>query len=116
MRNLISKNKVLLSEFEAELHKTTSNELKYPTERDLLSVASQARDPDNARIAVKHLFEKLQSPRDKWRKILKALFLIEVMLVKGNRIVANELNSKLFLLRTLLSEYQSDSESATRQS
>ena len=116
MRNLIRKNSLVLSEFEADLHKITSNELTYPTERDLLSVAAQARDSTNAAIAVKHLFEKLQSPRDKWRKILKALFLIEVMLVKGNKLLASELNSKLFLLKTLLSEYRNDIEGASGQS
>ena len=108
MRDLNSKNTITLSEFEQLLHKATSNELIFPTERDLLVIASQAKDPENARITVKHIFKKLQSPKDKWRKTYKTLCLIETLLLKGNKLVYNEIGSKIFLIQALVSMYEKE--------
>ena len=95
-----------MTDFEQELHKATSNDVGFPDERALLSIASQSRDPNNCRAAIKHIFKKLQSPKEKWRKVYKALTLIEVMLQKGNKMLKSELNSKLFVIGSLVNSYE----------
>lgn len=50
---------------------------------------------------LKHVFKKLQGPYKKWRKLLKALNLIKVIVEHGSRRAVSEFKNKVFLIRNL---------------
>ena len=106
MRFLKRKNAILMSDFEQNLHKATSNDVTFPNESDLFSIASHAQNPYNSRIAIKHIFKKLQSSQQKWRKVYKALSLIEMMLKMENNMLKKALISNLFVITSLAKTYQ----------
>lgn len=85
------------------LHKATSNELAFPTQSDLLELAAKSTAKENCESAIKHITKKLQEPKEKWRKILKTLNLIEVLVAKGHRRITLELQTKIFMIQPLTS-------------
>lgn len=50
---------------------------------------------------LKHVFKKLQEPSKKWRKILKALMLMNTVIKNGSQRAVSEFSSKLFLVKNL---------------
>lgn len=97
------KNKLTKSSYEIDLHRATSNELNFPTQTELLDLATKTSIKENCDSALKHFFKKLQTPKEKWRKLLKTINLLEIMIVKGNRRITLELQSKIFLVQNLTS-------------
>lgn len=89
------------TDFEIELHLATSNELNFPTQTTLRKIAEQTRQKINCDSAIKHLMKKLQTPKQKWRKILKTLNLIEEIVKTGAKRISLELFSKSFLIQNL---------------
>ena len=90
------------TDYENLLHKVTSNELNFPSQAELIELAVKTNEKENCNAAIKHIFKKLQEPKEKWRKIYKVLQLIETMIIKGNRRVTLELQSKVFLVQNLI--------------
>ena len=52
---------------------------------------------------LKHIFKRLQSPSKKWRKIVKTLGLVDVLLARGSKKSVFELKNKVFLVQNLAS-------------
>ena len=50
---------------------------------------------------LKHVFKKLQGPYKKWRKILKTLILINVIVEKGSKRAIAQFQNKVFLIHNL---------------
>jgi hypothetical protein len=100
---LTSKNKLTKTDYEISIHKATSNELSFPTQSDLLDLAAKSNIKENCESAIKHVTKKLQTPKEKWRKILKTLNLVEVLIAKGHRRFTLELQSKMFMIHPLMS-------------
>lgn len=50
---------------------------------------------------LKHVFKKLQGPAQKWRKILKTLYLMDVVIKKGSLRAVKEFKAKVFLVKNL---------------
>lgn len=93
------KNKITKTPFEIELHRVTSNELNFPTQADLRKVAEETRVKMNCDSAIKHIVKKLQTPKEKWRKILKTLNLIDVLCHSGARRIYLELQSHTYMIK-----------------
>ena len=50
---------------------------------------------------LKHVFKKLQGPYKKWRKILKTLILINMIVNNGSKKAVAQFKNKVFLIRNL---------------
>ena len=90
------------TDFENELHTATSNDLNFPTQASLKKISEQTRQKINCDSAIKHLIKKLQTPKQKWRKILKALNLTDELVKSGAKRISVELISKIFLIQNLI--------------
>ena len=98
---LKSKNSITKSKFKNELHKVTSNELNFPTQADFMEVVKHSFSRNDCEVLLKHVFKRLQSPAEKWRKVLKTLTLVEVLVAKGSKKVIFEFKNKIFLINNL---------------
>lgn len=96
-----SKNKLTKTKFQNELHRLTSDELSFPTQVDLADVARHSFIKQDCEVLLKHIFKRLQSPSKKWRKIVKTLSLIDVLLARGSKKSVFELKNKVFLVQNL---------------
>lgn len=91
-----------MTEFEAELHQATGNDNKMMELEHLRKLARQSRAEENVGLTIKHLFAKLQEPNDKWRKTLKAMLLIRIILEVGNAHLHRELKAKSYMVVSLM--------------
>lgn len=98
---LIRKNSVTKSEYKQLLHKVTSDEKSFPEDRDLRIIARASFYRKETEQMLKHVFKKLQGPRKKWRKILKTLNLMRVIVQYGSKKAIEEFKKKVFLVRNL---------------
>jgi hypothetical protein len=54
-------------------------------------------------VIVNHCFRKLECKKEKWRKILKTLFLIEHILKTGSSNFADSMKSEMYKIKNLKS-------------
>lgn len=102
MRIFISRNTLVMSDYEAQLHQATGNDNKMLDPDSMRKLARQSRLNQNLKLTLVHLFAKYQEPKDKWRKSLKALVLTRYILEVGNPKFHKELKRKSFFIQTLL--------------
>ena len=95
------KNQFTKTDLQLKLHKVTSNEKNFPAEYELIIIARESYKRNECNQITKHLFKKLQESYKKWRKILKALNLITILIKKGSKRVMRELKNKVFLVKQL---------------
>ena len=79
----------------------TSNSKKFPTTSELIIIAKQSQSKKECRDLLKHVFKKLQEKAKKWRKIIKTLNLIKVILTHGSLDCVTEIKKNLFLISEL---------------
>jgi hypothetical protein len=89
------------SRFKNELHKITSNELNFPTQSEFLEIAKHSFSQKDCEKLLKHIFKRLQSKPDKWRKIVKTLTLVDTLIAKGSKKIIYEFKNKIFLIENL---------------
>ena len=98
---LKSKNSITKSKFKNDLHRITSNELNFPTQAEFAEIAKHSFSRKDCEKLLKHIFKRLQCAPAKWRKIVKTLTLVEVLLSKGSKKVIFEFKTKVFLVENL---------------
>lgn len=89
------------SDFKVLLHKATSNEKSFPEQAELNIVAKHTFYKKECEQLLKHVFKKLQGPYKKWRKILKTLYLMDIVLKRGSHKAVKEFKNKVFLVKNL---------------
>jgi epsin len=76
--------------FEAKLQESTSNEnWGWPTST-LIEIAESTMSLDGHRKVMNHIWEKINSKSKEWRRIFKALTLLEHILKYGSERAINE--------------------------
>ncbi len=96
------KNKMTKSKLKNDLHKITSNELNFPTQAEFAEIAKHSFSRKDCEKLLKHIFKRLQSKPDQWRKILKTLTLVDTLVTKGSKQVMFEFKNKIFLIENLI--------------
>lgn len=95
------RDKMTKTQFEINLHKCTSNEEQFPDDQLFKEVAKYSYTSEDYFKILQHLEKKLQEKKEKWRKILKALQLINFLVSHGNKRFILDLNKKIFLINAL---------------
>lgn len=96
------KNSIVLKDFEVLLHSVTSNDAELPSEAEITKLVKASFVEGEREQLMQHLWNKLYGPREKWRKILKALTLVQHLLSRGSGEVRAELRAKMSLLNFLV--------------
>lgn len=89
-------------DFEVLLHKLTSNEDKLPSNKEYDKAVAYSFYRPECKQLVKHILKRLQSPPKKYKKIIKTLYLILVLLEKGSRHAVSEIQSNISLVENLI--------------
>lgn len=104
---LTRRNKFTKTEFEANLHKLTSNEKKMPTKSEFKSPFLKSLTSLQKQYTISHLTKKIQTSPKKWRKILKTLFLIKAiyesskpLILRGSNDIKNQISRFKKIFRT----------------
>ena len=79
----------------------TSNEKNFPTEFELVLITRYSYRRFECEQITKHIFKKLQESYKKWRKILKTLTLLQIIVKKGSKRIMREIKNKVFLIKQL---------------
>lgn len=87
--------------FEVLLHKLTSNEDKLPKNKEYDKAVVYSFNPTECKQLVKHIVKRLQAPPKKYKKIIKTLYLILVLLEKGSRQAVSEMQRNVGLVEYL---------------
>lgn len=95
------KNKVTKSDFVTLMHKSTSNDSTSLPQSQIRELVAYSHSPIKNRQLLDHLWKKLAEPREKWRKILKALFVIQEIAESGSYDSKKELKLRLSLVSQL---------------
>lgn len=98
------KDKFTKTEFERTLHQCTSNDLTFPPQEDLELIARRTFNGHEYQMIVDHITKKLLAEKEenkKWRKIVKALQLLEVCLKKGHKRVKLDFIKQLHIFYNL---------------
>mmetsp|Transcript_6766 Transcript_6766/g.21160 ORF Transcript_6766/g.21160 Transcript_6766/m.21160 type:complete len:113 (+) Transcript_6766:42-380(+) len=81
-----SKNAVLkISEIEAKVKNATNSESWGPTGTILNEIAIATTDVEEAATILHTLWERLREPPSNWRKVIKALVVLEYCIKNGTR-------------------------------
>ena len=95
------KNKMTMSDFEALLHKATSNDPSFLSDTQIKMLVARTKFPYERRLLLDHLFLKLSGPVSRWRKILKALYIAREVADSGAGEAKLELRSKITVFKRL---------------
>jgi len=95
------KNKIILSEIEQMLEEATSNEHCHANLSLLNDIADRAGGYADYQTIVNHIEKTIQLDKQKWRRLLKTLFLIEHLLRVGNNRFVTSLNSFSYKIKEL---------------
>lgn len=95
------KNQMTKSDFEALMHKATSNDPTFISDSQIRSLVARTNFPNEQRTLMDHLWNKLNGPKNKWRKILKALYIIREIIESGSREARAELKTKIAFIKIL---------------
>ena len=99
----IVKDNIMMTELERKLKEATSDEHCHANISLLNDIAQRTNDSEDFDVIMKHCIQTICLNSDKWRRILKTLFLIEQILRTGNLRFANELKDESYRLKNLTS-------------
>ena len=89
------------SDFEVLLHRLTSSENKLPAAKEYEKAVAYSFYRHECKQLIKHIVKRLQSPPSKYKKIIKTMFLMLVVLEKGSRFSVSELQRNIILVESL---------------
>ena len=98
----IVKDNIMMTELERKLKEATSDEHCHANVSLLNDIAQRTNDSEDLDVIMKYCLQVLGFNSDKWRRILKTLFLIEQILRTGNLRFATELSNESYKLKNLL--------------
>ena len=97
----VVKDNIMLTELERKLKKATANEHCHANVSLLNEISQRTGIREDYYIIYNHCMKKLSCRPEKWRKILKCLFLIEHILRTGNLKFAEHLKEDEYKLKNL---------------
>ena len=92
---------IMLTELERKLKKATANEHCHANVSLLDEISRRTTSREDYYIIYNHCMKKLSCRPEKWRKILKCLFLIEHILRTGNLKFAEHLKDDEYKIKSL---------------
>lgn len=96
------KDKFTKTDFQRKLHSCTSNDLSFPPQEDLNTVARHTFYGNEYQMIVDHLTQKLMdSDAKKWRKVIKAQQLLEICLRNGHKRMREDFKKQMYTLNQL---------------
>ena len=95
------KNQMTKSDFETLMHKATSNDPTFISASQIRSLVARTNFPSERRTLMDHLWNKLNGPKNRWRKILKALYIIREIIESGSKEARAELKTKIAFIKVL---------------
>ena len=106
------KDNLTKTDLEKKLKEATSNEHCHANVSLLNEISNKTQYRSDYNIILAHCLKKLSCRPEKWRKILKDLFLIEHILRTGNPRFADDLKDEKYKLKNLFNfSYYDDSRS-----
>ena len=97
----IVKDNIMKTELERKLKTSTSNEHCHANVSLLNEISKRTNNREDYYIIYNHCMKKLSCRPEKWRKILKCLFLIEHILRTGNLKFAEHLKDDEYNIKNL---------------
>ena len=97
----VVKDNIMLTELERKLKKATANEHCHANVSLLDEISRRTTSREDYYIIYNHCMKKLSCRPEKWRKILKCLFLIEHILRTGNLKFAEHLKDDEYKIKSL---------------
>lgn len=83
------------------MHRLTSNEDRLPSNKEYdKAVAYSFYKPECTQL-IKHIVKRLQAPPKKYKKIIKTLYLVLVVLEKGSRQAVSDMQRNVALVENL---------------
>ena len=89
------------SKLRQELHVATSDDPTFLSKTELRGFAECSFDREDCTAILKHVYARLQLPASKWRKVLKSLNIIEVLMEYGSRPCVKDIKEKIYLIQKL---------------
>ena len=90
------------SDFEILLHKLTSNEDKLPNSKQYDKAVAYSFYRSECKQLIKHIVKRLQAPPKKFKKIIKTLYLVLIVIEKGSRYAVMEMQRNIGLVENLI--------------
>ena len=97
----VVKDNIMLTELERKLKKATANEHCHANVSLLNEISQRTGIREDYYIIYNHCMKKISCRPEKWLKILKALFLIEHILRRGNLKFAEHLKEDEYKIKRL---------------
>lgn len=95
------KNSMTMNDFEILMHKATSNEPSFLPDSQISALVEKTYFQAERKTLMNHLWTKLHGPKDKWRKILKALQVVKEITETGSPEANEELRNKIAMIKVL---------------